>query len=44
MVGNLMGDFMKGVDINQLPPSVALGIQNHQMVTLLPIVIKVSAP
>ena len=32
MVGNLMGDFMKGVDIIQLPPSVALGIQNHQMV------------
>ena len=32
MVGNLMGDFMKGVDLTQLPSSVVLGIQNHQMI------------
>lgn len=32
MVGNLMGDFMKGVDIKQLPSSIALGIQNHKVV------------
>lgn len=32
LVGNLMGDFMKGVDINQLHSVVVLGIQNHQMI------------
>ena len=32
IVGNLMGDFMKSVDVKQLPSSIALGIQNHQMV------------
>ena len=30
--GNLMGDFMKGVDINKLPLPIVRGIQNHRLV------------
>ncbi len=32
LVGNLMGDFMKGVDITMLPSVVQRGIKNHQAV------------
>jgi len=31
-VGNLLGDFRKGVDISSLPNKVALGYDNHQLV------------
>ena len=30
--GNLMGDFMKGVDINELPLPIVRGIENHRLV------------
>lgn len=31
-VGNLLGDFARGVDINQLPLSVRLGLINHRSI------------
>ena len=30
--GNLMGDFMKGVRLNDLPPVIQRGVLNHRMV------------
>lgn len=32
LVGNLMGDFLKGVNIDQLPTGIQLGIRNHKLV------------
>ncbi|WP_371188337.1 ACP phosphodiesterase [Thalassotalea maritima] len=32
MVGNLMGDFMKGVDITELPTATAKGVLNHRLI------------
>lgn len=31
-VGNLLGDFAKGVDLNELPAAVSNGLQNHRAV------------
>lgn len=31
-VGNLMGDFAKGIDIHDLPDDVRLGLENHRLV------------
>jgi len=32
LVGNLMGDFIRDVDIGNLPQAVALGVENHKAV------------
>ncbi|HPE60880.1 MAG TPA: ACP phosphodiesterase [Thiolinea sp.] len=32
LTGNLMGDFMKGVDMAALPPAIQAGIHNHRAV------------
>jgi len=31
-VGNLLGDFMRGVEVSALPESVRLGLRNHRLV------------
>lgn len=31
-VGNLLGDFARGVDLHKLPPAIMAGLQNHRAV------------
>ena len=31
-VGNLLGDFARGIDVERLPPAVRAGLQNHRAV------------
>lgn len=35
LTGNLMGDFMKGVDMSTLPPAIQQGIDNHRAIDKL---------
>ncbi|MGD8592085.1 MAG: ACP phosphodiesterase [Gammaproteobacteria bacterium] len=32
LVGNLMGDFIRGINVSELPPVIARGVQNHKAV------------
>ena len=32
IIGNLLGDFARGVDVNALPPQIRAGLENHRAV------------